>query len=254
MYLKNIFKYKNHQNCILYVRSHNFDLFNYLNIEYNTEYKPIEYQYYKNSYYFDYNIVSNNIDTYKNYINELINCSILNEYIYIYIYNFNNSKKYFQLYIKNIMEHNFNTKIILITKKITSINNAIRNQCIVITHNDTVYNDNKKFNKQEMTIINILYDIYKNNNFINFKKKIKSLNLHILKNEIIIDKLINNFVCVIISKSYITFKVNKELIDTVSNINHKISNSYNKIILYEYLFIKIYMIIKPSIDIYYNLN
>jgi len=74
------------------------------------------------------------------------------------------------------------------------------------------------------------------------------------KNEIMIDKLINNFVCVIISKSYITFKVNKELIDTVSNINHKISNSYNKIILYEYLFIKIYMIIKPSIDIYYNLN
>lgn len=252
MYLKNIFKYKNHQNCIINDRSYAFDLFNYLNVDYNCEYNPLEYKHYNNSYYFDYNVLSKKIETYKNYINELINCSILNEYIYIYIYNFNNPNIYFQLYIKNIMENNINTKIILITKQLNSIIKGLRYQCLIINHNDNT--NNKELNDREMTIINILYDMYKNNNFKNFKKKIILFVYNSFKNEILIDRLINNFVKIITSKSYITFKVKKELIDNVANINHKICVSYNKIILYEYLLIKIYTIIKPSLDIYYNLN
>ena len=68
------------------------------------------------------------------------------------------------MYIKHIMEKNNSTKIIIATNSFNSIHVSIRNQCITIPYNYS----NDILDSYESTITNILYDIFKNNNFVKF--------------------------------------------------------------------------------------
>lgn len=249
MYIKEIFKNKNHQHCIINILNHNFDLFNYLNTNYKCVNDPIEYKYCDNSYFFDYIKINKKKDMYKSFLNDITDRNVLNDLIYLYIYNFNDANIYFQLYLKHIMEKFHSIKIILTTNKYNSINISIKNQCITIPY---IYT-NKLCDKYEYTITNILYDIYIKSDFVNLKNKIKLFVYNLFKNEIVIDSFINKFIDTIFSKPYITKNIKLKIIKVVSNINHKICLSYNKLVLYELLFIKIYNIIKPCLDTYYNL-
>ena len=249
MYIKDIFKYKNHQHCIINILKHNFDLFDYLNTKYKSVDNPIQYKYWNNSYFFDYIHIHKKKDIYKSFLNDITNRNLTNDLIYLYFYNFNDANIHFQSYLKYVMENCHSIKIIIATNKYNSINISIKNQCIIIPY---IYS-NKLSDKYESTITNIIYDIFIKYDFIKFKNKIKLFVYNLFKNEIVIDPVVNTFINFICSKPYITKNIKFKIIKIAANINHKISTSYNKLVLYELLFIKIYTIIKPCLDTFYNL-
>lgn len=249
MYIKDLFKNKNHPNCIINIINSNFDLFKYLNTDYNHVSIPLDYKYNGNSFFFDFKCIHKKKDMYISLLNDITNRNVTNDIIYIYFYNFNNANIYFQLYIKHLMEKCNHTKIIIATNRINSINISIKNQCITIPYNYS----NDILNSYESTISNILYDTFKNNNFVKFKNKIKLFVYNLFKNEIIIDSFIHKFISHIFSRPYITSSIKFKIVKIVSNIDHKISIAYNKLVLYELLFIKLYNLIKPCLDTFYNL-
>lgn len=248
MYIYDIIKNKNHPHIIINLKTKFFYLFDYLRIIPINIKNGLEYKYYKNYYFFDYLIIKKE-NKYKYFINDLIERNCTNEQIYLFIYNFDSPINCEQSYIKNIMEKYY-TKIVLVTRNINMVTKSIKNQCIIINYNKI---DNY-YIRQNMTICNIIYDLYKKYNFIEFKKKIKEVIYNAYKYDIILDDVFKSFISYLLDKSYIVNRIKVILIKESSNINHKITVSNNKIILYEQIFIKIYKYIKTTLDVQYNLK
>ena len=248
MYIYDIIKNKNHSHIIISLKTKFFDIFDYLKIIPINNKSKLEYEYYKNYYFFDYLKIKKD-NEYKIYLNDLIERNCTNEQIYIFIYNFDSPIYHDQSYIKNIMEKYY-TKIVLVTRNINIVTKSIKNQCIIINYNKI---DNY-YIRQNNTICNIIYDLYKKYDFIEFKKKIKDVVYNAYKYDIIIEDMFKTFILYLLERPYIVNRIKVILIKESSNIEHKITVSNNKIILYEQIFIKIYKYIKTTLDVQYNLK
>lgn len=248
MYIKDIFKNKNHPHIIINLKTILFNIFEYLRIIPIKNSNKLDYEYYNNDFFFDYLKLKKD-NEYKLFINNLIERNCTNKLIYIYIYNYDSPKKNDQSYIKNIMEKYY-TKIILITRNSNTIINSIKNQCININY----IKDDNYYIKLNKTIINIIYNIYKNNNFIEFKNKIKDVIYNAYKYDIQIEDMLTTFISYLLEKSYIIYSIKSKILKEVVQVEHKIKVSNNKIILYEKVFITIYKYIKTTIDVQYNIT
>ena len=248
MYIFDIIKNKNHPHIIINLKTKIFNIFDYLKIIPINNKNKLEYKYYKNYYFFDYLKVKKEKE-YKIYINDLIERNCTNEQIYLFIYNFNSPIHCEQSYIKNIMDKYY-SKVVLITHNINTIINSIKNQCIIINYKKT---DNY-YIKQNITICNIIYDLYKKYDFKEFKKKIKDVVYNAYKYDIILEDMFKTFISYLLDKPYIVNRIKTMILRESSNINHKITVSNNKIILYEKIFITIYKYIKTTLDVQYNLK
>ena len=249
MHMKDIIKYKNHPHIVILSNNKNFNIFEYTKYKENTIMNlNIEYSNSSNHFFFNMNLFKKNFIHYKKFINQLINTNITNNLIYLYFYNYNDISSNVQLYVKYIMEHVFHVKIIIISSRFSRINDSIKNQCYHIKHNHV----NQLAMKYNDTIINILYQLYIYNDFYKFVIKLRLFIKNTYLHDMDIDDIIYCLINRILNKSYITYGAKYKLLKIISVLEHKLHISYNKLIIYEYIFIKIYKIIKYSINIYYN--
>ena len=249
MYINDVIKNKNHPHIIILTKTNNFDIFDYLKITKKLiTNNNIEYYTDDNKFLFNIQILKKDMNSYKKFINDIIHTNITNDHIYLYFYNYYNVSKNLQYYIKYVMENVSYVKVVIVCSSFNYIINAIKNQSFIIKNN-TIDKNYKYYD----TIINIIYSIYITCDFKSFITKIRNVVYNTFKYDVSIDFIINKFINRLLDKAYILNKYKIKLINRISTLEHKKSISNNQLIVYEYIFIEIYHIIKPSLNVYYNL-
>ena len=249
-FIKKILSFKDHPPIIIHGTNIENNIFNILNILIiNKTFKDIVYIQYDNYYIFDIIIIKNDFIKYKEFIYDIIQSkSIIPYNIYLIFKNYHKCSYILQLYIKNIIEKKSYIKIILITNIYSSIIKSILYGSILLKYNYK----NEIIIKNNKNISNYIYKLYTQNiSYTKFVRYINELVYNILCCNLDLRDIYNEFISIILSKPYIVSSIKYKLLKSISNIEKKIHKSYNIMILYEYMFIKTYEIIKNSIDLYY---
>lgn len=158
-----------------------------------------------------------------------------------YIIMLNITDKIIQKYIKNnLLELSSKNRIIIIVKDINNIINELRNSFHIIYEKNIT---NEYLYEPLNMLIDDIMRIYKRDLDplkIEDVEKIKYISYKICKYDIPINRYINKLVDKIITDPYFTFKLKYKLIKIISELEHKMKNSYRIIIHVENLLITIY--------------
>ena len=183
MYINKVLKNINHPHIILLTKSNNFDIFDYLNInKLLITNNNIQYYTDDNKYFFNIQYFKKHMDSYKQFINDIIHTNITNNTIYLYFYNYYNVSNHLQLYIKYVMENVSYVKVVNVCSSLNYIINSIKNQSFIIR--DNTIDENYKYYD---TIINIIYSIYITCDFESFISKIRNVVYNTFKHDVNID-------------------------------------------------------------------
>ena len=246
MDLNNLLKCKNHPNILLYnLESKNLlidALNNIYKIELTNQVCSNDIIYNQNNIYFDFDVNKIKYKHKINFINIIKNIVSTNDRIYIILNNLEDNKS-IQNILKKIIEKNNHIGFIVICKKITNIIDQIKSRFVCIRIPNTNYNT-ITITKYKKHIFDYIFDLYYENNIKNIVKNIKYIS-YVLR-------CINDSFCFflkelleyIIHRVEIIHKIKSQCIFLISDIEYKYNKGYYKIIYYEYLFIKLYDIIK----------
>ena len=243
MDLIKLLKFKNHQNILLYNLESNNLLIDALNniykIEPTIQICSNDIKYKKNNIYFEFDVDKIKYKHKIHFINIIKDIVNTNNRIYIILNNLEDNKS-IQNILKKIIEKNYHIGFVVVCKKITNIIDQIKSRflCIRIPNNTITINKYKKH------IFDYIFDLYYENNIKNIIKNIKYIS-YILR-------CINDSFCIflkeileyIINRVEIIYEIKCQCIFLISDIEYKYNKGYYKIIYYEYLFIKLYDLIK----------
>ena len=279
----NLFKYKNHNNILIYGNKSSGKttlIKSLLKTLSNNDYQEIKNENYhviidSNYYYFNCNTIYNRVK-YIDYIKEIINSyDYFNDKMkYIVIDSYESTSENLQDCLKVIMEKSFiTTKFIIITNRISKVNEAIKSRCMLIripipTVNDKfcylktnfkmnhkndllLYEDCKKYNLFTLLMnrknhtnklqeySNKIMDILRKEINLSLINKIKILSCEIKSINLPINELFNYLLNDLLKISNHTY----EIIQLISEYEHSLSFSYREIIYIESFIINIYKVI-----------
>jgi len=249
MYFNNLIKLlkcKNHPNILLYNLESNNLLIDALNniykIEPTSQICVNDIKYKKNNIYFEFNIDKIKYKHKIDFINIIKGIVNTNNCVYIILNNLEDNKS-IQNIFKKIIETNHHVGFIVICKKITNIIDQIRSRFVCIRIPNRIPNT-ITINTYKKHIFDYIFDLYYENNVKNIVKNIKYISyvLRCINDSFHI--FLKELLEYIINRVEIIYKIKYQCIFLISDIEYKYNKGYYKIIYYEYLFIKLYDLIK----------